>query len=144
MAKPNPKMGQALGPLGINMMQFCKDFNAKTAHIRQDIPLRVALIAMTDRSYTYKLQGPPTSWLLKKVLGIQKFTSMPRHKWTNYLSAGYVYEIAKIKQEMDEDLKKQSLESVCKAIVAQCRGMGVLITLEDPQTVDPTSIKVKL
>jgi ribosomal protein L11 len=69
---------------------------------------------MTDRSYTYKLQGPPTSWLLKKVLGIQKFTSMPRHKWTNYLSAGYVYEIAKIKQEMDEDLKKQSLESVCK------------------------------
>lgn len=68
-AKPGPKLGQALGPLGINMAMFCKDFNAKTTHFLSDALLRVKLEAFDDRTYKYIIKPPPTSWFIKKALG---------------------------------------------------------------------------
>ncbi len=68
-AKPSPKLGQALGPLGINMAQFCKEFNAKTTHFNPDSLLRVKLSAFDDRTYTYIIKPPSTSWFIKKCLG---------------------------------------------------------------------------
>jgi large subunit ribosomal protein L11 len=62
-------MGQALGPLGINMMQFCKDFNEKTSHIRPDVPMKVVVVAFADRTFKYYLKPPETTWFLKKAMG---------------------------------------------------------------------------
>ncbi|EGR31765.1 hypothetical protein IMG5_102650 [Ichthyophthirius multifiliis] len=119
IAKPNPKMGQSLGPLGINMMFFCKDFNAATAHIRSDIPLRVQLAAYVDRSYNYIIKPPPTSWLIKKILNKDKLTQYTGHLTTDEVDVRYVYEIAKIKKEMDFDFRNTSLENICKKYVCQ-------------------------
>jgi len=69
VAKPNPKMGQSLGPLGINMMKFCEEFNKITTHIRPDVPLKVKLTAFTDRTFKFILKPPETSWFLKKATG---------------------------------------------------------------------------
>src|SRR3954470_16399456 len=65
-AKPNPRMGQALGPLGLNMMQVCKEFNERTGQFRPDFPMRIVLKAFTDRSYQFVVKPPPTSWFLKR------------------------------------------------------------------------------
>lgn len=73
-AKPNPKLGQALGPLGINMAQFCKDFNAKTSNYLSDVLLRVKLNAYDDRTYTYIVKPPSTSWFIKKALGKERLS----------------------------------------------------------------------
>ena len=70
VAKPSPKIGQALGPLGINMMQFCKEFNEKTGHFNPDVPMRVILKAFTDRSFKFLIKPPPSSWFIKKAAGI--------------------------------------------------------------------------
>ena len=73
VAKPSPKMGQSLGPLGINMMQFCKEFNEKTLNIRPDVPMKVVLLAFADRSFKFFLKPPETSWFLRKAAGISKY-----------------------------------------------------------------------
>ena len=69
---------------------------------------------MTDRSYTYQIQGPPTSWLIKKVVGVNKLSKMPKHQYIGYMTLGHLYEIAKIKQQYDNNLKNQELKSICK------------------------------
>ena len=116
-AKPNPKMGQALGPLGINMMKFCKDFNSKTEQYNPDVPLRISLNAFTDRTFDYKIKSPPTSWFIKRLLGVEKCTGH-RALISGTVGITYIYEIGKIKKEMDDDLKDVPLESVCRSIVA--------------------------
>ena len=78
--KPNPKMGQALGPLGLNMMQFCKEFNERTSALRTDVPCRVQLKAYTDRSFTFIIKPPPTSWFLKRCASITQGTHIAKKK----------------------------------------------------------------
>jgi len=63
-------MGQSLGPLGINMMQFCKEFNATTAQFRTDVPLRVQVVAFADRTFKFQIKPPETSWFIRKATGI--------------------------------------------------------------------------
>lgn len=72
-------MGQSLGPLGINMMKFCEEFNQVTGHIRGDVPLKVKLTAFTDRTFKFIVKPPETSWFLKKATGQAKFTPLPGH-----------------------------------------------------------------
>ena len=69
-AKPSPKIGQALGPLGINMMQFCKEFNDRTQEYNGDVPMRVVLKAYIDRSFKFTVKPPPTSYFIKKASGL--------------------------------------------------------------------------
>lgn len=95
-AKPNPKMGQALGPLGINMAAFCKDFNALTTQYNPDVLLRVKLNAYTDRTYKYIIKPPPTTWFIKKAIGKGTFSGNKIVR-SGRLDIKYVYEIAKIK-----------------------------------------------
>ena len=106
--------GQSLGPLGINMMHFCKDFNGQTGNIRPDVPLRVRIKVFEDRTYVYEIKPPETAWFLKKVVGKDKLTKFPGHMVYDEVSVKYIYEIAKIKQEMDKDMKNISLESICR------------------------------
>jgi len=69
-AKPGPAIGQALGPLGLNMAEFCKQFNEKTKAYDKDIPVPVVLEAFSNRSFTFTVKTPPTSWFLKRCVGV--------------------------------------------------------------------------
>ena len=70
VAKPGPAIGQALGPLGLNMAEFCKQFNEKTKIYEKDTPIPVELCAFSNRSFTFKVKTPPTSWFIKKCAGV--------------------------------------------------------------------------
>lgn len=116
IAKPSPKIGQALGPLGINMMQFCKvktivmqEFNVRTSMIRGDVPMKVRLTAYTDRTFKFIVKPPETSWFLHKASSMEKFTPLPGFANEGYVGIQYIYEVAKIKKQLDPDLHKVDL-----------------------------------
>jgi large subunit ribosomal protein L11 len=136
-AKPNPKMGQALGPLGLNMMQVCKEFNERTGKFRADLPLRLILKAYTDRTYSFIVKPPPTSWFLKRCAMVPVGTSTARRRVVGHVGCKYIYEIAKIKMAMDPDFRYHSVIGVCKMIIAQAGNMGIRVVQETP-TVHPT------
>ena len=113
-AKPSPKIGQALGPLGINMMQFCKEFNDRTGDFNGDVPMRVLLKAYADRSFKFQVKPPPTSYFIKKASGLLKGSGKPGHESAGRVSIKYVYEIAKLKQKTDPDLMEHEIEGICR------------------------------
>ena len=139
-AKPNPKMGQALGPLGLNMMQICKEFNERTSNLRNDMPMRIVLKAYTDRSYEFVVKPPPTSWFLKRCAMIPYGSDLGRRDFVGAVGVKYIYEIAKIKREFDPDLKKHNLYGICLMIMAQAENMGIEIVHEQPHP-DPIVTK---
>jgi len=126
-AKPSPAIGQALGPLGVNMMEFCKDFNARTAALKPSALMRVRLTAFDDRSFRYALLAPPTSWFLKRAAGVAKGASAPGKETIASVSAKAVYEIARVKQRHDPALAEIPLESLARSIVASARSMGIRV-----------------
>ena len=138
--KPNPKMGQALGPLGLNMMQFCKEFNERTSSLRTDVPCRVQLKAYTDRSFTFIIKPPPTSWFLKRSANVTQGTHLARKRYFGIVGTKYVYEIAKLKQSFDPDFKNHNIFGICKMIIAQANNMGFWIEEDTPE---PTPIMTK-
>ena len=138
-AKPSPKLGQALGPLGLNMMQFCKEFNDRTQDYHPETPMRVCLKAFTDRSFTFVVKPPPTTYFVKKASGLYKLSDMPGHNSIGRVSIKYLYEAAKIKQEIDPSLVEHDVEGVLRMMVGSCKSMGIDV-VED--TLPPTPIKV--
>ncbi len=78
-AKPGPAIGQALGPLGINMSEFCKQFNEVTKNHDKDVPIPVVLSAFSNRTFTFVTKTPPTSWFLKKCANLDKGSATPGH-----------------------------------------------------------------
>jgi large subunit ribosomal protein L11 len=126
-AKPSPAIGQALGPLGVNMMEFCKDFNAKTATYKASCLMRVKLTAFEDRSFKFTILAPPTSWYLKRVTGITKGAASPGKETVATINVKALYEIAKSKQQFDPILANYELESLTKSIAASARSMGIKI-----------------
>ena len=126
-AKPSPAIGQALGPLGVNMMEFCKDFNARTAALKPSALMRVRLTAFDDRSFRYALLAPPTSWFLKRAAGVAKGAGAPGKETVASISAKAVYEIARAKQRHDPALAEIPLESLARSIVASAKSMGIRV-----------------
>ena len=120
------------------MMAFCKDFNAKSSQYNPDVPLRIKLKAFTDRTFTFIIKPPQTSWFIKKAIGKEKLSGH-RAISSGVINIKHVYEIAKIKKEIDPDLKNASLEGICKCIVAQCEGMnvGLYIDQEESEIIVP-------
>lgn len=139
VSKPNPKLGQSLGPLGMNMMQFCKEFNEKTNHIRTDVPMRVLLKAYTDRTYEYHIKPPLTSWYLKRLAMIPYGSEDPNYRMFTNIGIKYIYELAKIKQEFDPSMKDQSLKSIVSQIINQAERMGLYISkdMDPPKLTTP-------
>jgi large subunit ribosomal protein L11 len=131
-AKPNPKMGQALGPLGLNMMQVCKEFNERTAKYRPDVPMRIILKAYTDRSYNFVVKPPPTSWFLKRCSMAASGTALARRQTVGQIGCKYIYEIAKIKQALDPTFRTQNILGICKMIIAQANNMGIDVVADTP------------
>jgi len=126
-AKPGPAIGQSLGPLGINMAEFCKQFNEATDAVwKKEVPLRVRLHAMSDRSFTFDVRSPSTPYLIKQAIGITKGTGSPDpNKPFAYIAPEAVYAIAQIKRK-DDNLKMIPLDSVCRMVVGTARTMGII------------------
>jgi large subunit ribosomal protein L11 len=123
-AKPGPAIGQALGPLGVNMAEFCKQFNDRTKTLEKDTPTPVVLSAFSNRSFTFVTKTPPTSWFLKKCAGVQKGSGKARHDIVGKVHVKQIYEIAKVKQR-DPHLQKLSLQALCKCIAGSAGSMGI-------------------
>jgi large subunit ribosomal protein L11 len=131
-AKPGPAIGQALGPLGINMAEFCKQFNEVTEPVyEKETPLSVTLAAMADRSFKFIVKSPPTSYLLKKAAGIGKGAQSPvPDKPIAFVTPETVYEIAKIKQQ-DDLLWHLPLESIAQSVIGTAKSIGIGVRESD-------------
>ena len=120
-ATPAPPVGTALGPHGVNIMDFCKNFNAKTA--AQDGLIIPAVVTIySDRSYTFILKTPPAAVLLKRAANIAKGSGVPNKNKVGTITAKQVEEIAKIKMP---DLNTDTLASACKSVAGTARSMGL-------------------
>ena len=121
-ANPAPPVGPALGQRGVNIMEFCKAFNAKTADVEKGLPLPVVITVYSDRSFTFITKTPPASILLKKLVGIKSGSSNPNTKKIGTVTVAQLEEIAKIKME---DLNAANLEAAVKTIAGSARSMGL-------------------
>ena len=120
-ATPAPPVGTALGPHGVNIMDFCKNFNAKTA--AQDGLIIPAVVTIySDRSYSFILKTPPAAVLLKRAANIAKGSGVPNKNKVGTITAKQVEEIAKIKLP---DLNTDTLASACKSVAGTARSMGL-------------------
>ena len=122
-ANPAPPVGPALGPHGINIMEFCKQFNAQTQSMGETL-VPVVLSVYNDRSFTFILKTPPASELIKKAAGIVKGSGVPNKDKVGSLTSAQVEEIAKTKLQ---DLNTTSVEAAMNIIKGTARSMGVEI-----------------
>ena len=120
-ATPAPPVGTALGPHGVNIMDFCKNFNARTAK-DEGLVIPVVVTIFADRSYTFITKTPPAAVLLKKVANLATGSAEPNRNKVGTVSARQVEEIAKLKMP---DLNCESLESAIKTIRGTARSMGI-------------------
>mmetsp|Transcript_38990 Transcript_38990/g.49759 ORF Transcript_38990/g.49759 Transcript_38990/m.49759 type:complete len:148 (+) Transcript_38990:56-499(+) len=126
VAKPGPAIGQALGPLGINMMEFCKAFNEKTKGHVPETPIPVKLRAYNDRSFDFDLRSPPTSWFLKRCAGVDKGANRPGYEVVGEVTLKQIYEIALVKQK-DEHLSMVPVEGLFRSIMGSAASMGIKV-----------------
>jgi large subunit ribosomal protein L11 len=120
-ATPAPPVGSALGQHGVNIMEFCKQFNAKTAD-RKGETVPVEITVFKDRTFTFVLKTPPTSELIRKKINIQKGSARPNENKVGKIKWSDVVEIAKIKLQ---DLNTRNPEEAAKAVAGTARSMGV-------------------
>lgn len=125
-ASPSPPVGPALGAKGVKSMDFCKEFNARTAHIETGLLLPTRIDINPDRSFTFKTKTPTTSYFLKKCAGIEKGTGRPEGPTVGTITVKHVYEIAKIKAI---DVDDRPLEALCRSIVASAKTLGIKVVL---------------
>lgn len=128
-ARPGPAIGQALGPLGINMADFCKQFNDKTETMgyEKETPLTVQLSALSDRSFTFDVRSPPTSYLVKKAAGVDKGPNSPNADTpVGFITPEAVYEIAKVKNA-DQHRWHLPLDGVARSVIGTARSMGIRV-----------------
>jgi large subunit ribosomal protein L11 len=121
-AKPSPPVGPALGQRGVNIMEFCKAFNAKTQDVEKGLPLPVVITVYSDRSFTFITKTPPASVLLKKALGLKSGSSNPNTKKVGTVTRAQLEEIAKAKME---DLTASDLDAAVRTIAGSARSMGL-------------------
>lgn len=130
-AAPQPPVGPRLGQMGVNIMGFCKDFNAATAHYVDGTPLTVKIVAYTDRTADFALRTPPVSYLLKRAAGVEKGAALPGQESVGTVSLKHVYEIAKIKSN-DKHLAHIPLESLCRSIIGTAAQCGITVRKSAP------------
>jgi large subunit ribosomal protein L11 len=121
-ANPSPPIGPALGQRGLNIMEFCKAFNAQTQGMEPGLKLPVIITAYADKSFTFILKSPPATVLLKKAAKIEKGSSRPHVEKVAKLTRAQLEEIAKIKVK---DLTAANLDAAVKTIAGSARSMGI-------------------
>ncbi|MFH1783923.1 MAG: 50S ribosomal protein L11 [bacterium] len=123
-ANPAPPVGPALGQHGVNIMEFCKSFNLKTANQEQGMIIPVVITVYDDRSFTFITKSPPVAALLKKAAGIAKASGEPNKKKIAKVSKEKVEQIATLKMN---DLNTTTIESAVKMVEGTARSMGIEI-----------------
>jgi large subunit ribosomal protein L11 len=121
-ANPSPPIGPALGQQGVNIMEFCKQFNAQTQQLEKGLPIPVVITVYADRSFTFIMKTPPASVLIRKSIGIEKGSGAPNTSKVGRISRKQLEEIAKTKQP---DLTAADLEAAVRTIAGSARSMGV-------------------
>jgi large subunit ribosomal protein L11 len=121
-ANPSPPVGPALGQRGVNIMEFCKAFNAQTQKLEQGLPIPVVITVYNDRSFTFVTKTPPASVLLRKAAGIEKGSPMPNSNKVGKVSRAQLEEIAKTKMP---DLTAADLNAAVRSIAGSARSMGL-------------------
>jgi large subunit ribosomal protein L11 len=121
-ANPSPPIGPALGQQGVNIMEFCKQFNAQTQKLEKGLPIPVIITVYTDRSFTFVMKTPPASVLIRKAIGIEKGSGTPNTAKVGRITRKQLEEIAKAKQP---DLTAADLDAAVRTIAGSARSMGV-------------------
>ena len=121
-ANPAPPIGPALGQHGVNIMEFCKAFNAQTQGVEPGLPLPVVITAFADKSFTFIIKTPPTSVLIRKAAKVEKGSSKPNTDKVGRLTRAQVEQIAKQKTP---DLTAASLEAAMRTVAGSARSMGI-------------------
>jgi large subunit ribosomal protein L11 len=123
-ANPSPPVGPALGQRGLNIMEFCKAFNAATQKMDPGTPTPVVITAYGDRSFTFVTKTPPTSYFLKKAAGIEKGSGTPSREVKGKVTKAQLREIAEKKMK---DLNANDLEAAARMVAGSARSMGLEI-----------------
>ncbi|MBI4756068.1 MAG: 50S ribosomal protein L11 [Betaproteobacteria bacterium] len=123
-ANPSPPIGPALGQRGLNIMEFCKSFNAQTQGMEPGLPLPVVITAYADKSFTYILKTPPAAVLIRKAAGVPKGSPKPHTDKVGRITAAQVEEIAKTKLK---DLTAGDLTAAMRTIAGTARSMGIVV-----------------
>ncbi len=121
-ANPSPPVGPALGQRGLNIMEFCKAFNAATQNLEPGMPTPVIITAYTDRSFTFETKTPPAAYFLRKAARLPKGSSTPGRETVGQVSMAQVREIAEAKMV---DLNANDIDAAAKIIMGSARSMGL-------------------
>jgi large subunit ribosomal protein L11 len=121
-ANTSPPVGPALGQQGVNIMEFCKQFNAATQAIEKGLPIPVIITVYSDRSFTFVLKTPPAAVLVRKAIGIEKGSGTPNTKKVGRITRKQLEEIAKTKMP---DLTAADMDAAVRTIAGSARSMGV-------------------
>ncbi len=121
-ASPSPPIGPALGQRGLNIMEFCKGFNAKTQEMEKGAPIPVEITIFADKSFTFKMKQPPMSYFIKKSLGLSSGSKEPGRSVAGKLTRAQIQEIAEKKMP---DLNAGDMEAAMRIVEGSARSMGI-------------------
>lgn len=123
-ANPSPPIGPALGQRGLNIMEFCKAFNAQTQGMEPGLPIPAVITAYADKSFTFVMKSPPATILIKKAAGITKGSPKPHTDKVGKVTRAQLEEIAKVK---NKDLTAADLDAAVRTIAGSARSMGITV-----------------
>lgn len=123
-ANPSPPIGPALGQRGLNIMEFCKSFNAQTQGMEPGLPIPVVITAYADKSFTFVMKSPPATILIKKAAGITKGSPKPHTDKVGKVTRAQLEEIVKVK---NKDLTAGDLDAAVRTIAGSARSMGITV-----------------
>ncbi|MDP4530487.1 50S ribosomal protein L11 [Alkalimonas delamerensis] len=124
MANPSPPVGPALGQHGVNIMEFCKGFNAKTDSMEKGMPIPVVITVYSDRSFTFDTKTPPASFLLLKAAGLKSGSGQPNTKKVGKVTQAQIDDIVKLKEP---DLTAADHDAAVRTIAGTARSMGLVV-----------------
>ncbi|VDN04741.1 unnamed protein product [Thelazia callipaeda] len=130
MATAAPPLGPNLGKRGVNVANFCKDFNRATSHIKPGVPLPVRITIKPDRTYDMEICSPTSMWLLMHAAGIRRGATRPHEEVSGMITVKHIYEIAKIKSN-DKALVGVPLKLICEQLIKTARTIGLKVFRED-------------
>ena len=123
-ANPSPPIGPALGQRGVNIMEFCKAFNAATQNMEQGMPIPTTITVFGDKSFTFVTRTPPASFLLKKAAKVEKGSGLVGKETVGKVTMRQVREIAELKMQ---DLNANDIDAACKIVAGTARSMGLQV-----------------
>ncbi len=123
-ANPSPPIGPALGQRGLNIMEFCKTFNAQTQGLEPGMPIPVVITAFADRTFTFVTKTPPVTYFLKKAANLQKGSQTPGKGFVGKVTMAQIREIAEKKMQ---DLNANDVEAAAAMLVGSARSMGLQV-----------------